>query len=350
MKYLRLILLPFSWIYSLVMGFRRFFYKKGILSSYQAALPVVSIGNLSTGGTGKTPFAEYLMDFFYKQGRHPVYLSRGYGRELKGCLKLDPATVDPRLHGDEATQVCLKFPALQVWVSESREEGMRQIVADGKADLLILDDAFQHLKVRRNLDLVMIDAQRLPTSDFVLPAGNLRESRTALKAADFFIINKINDPKQVSKAKLALRPYGKEMAFCRPVFQAPKPFLSGGGCPQNWQNLPIVLFSGIGNHAYFREMVVEMGADLLFDQDFTDHYSFKMKDLQVLEARRRDWERQLGKEVWVLTTEKDRMRLWKKGLDFGERWIYFPIKLEWLEGKEAFLSLIEKIITDSQKY
>lgn len=337
-------MLPFSWIYSLIMRLRRWFYEKGFLTSYKASIPIISIGNLSTGGTGKTPFAEYLLEYLSQQGLKPAYLSRGYGRSSKGCLKLDANTPDPAKFGDEATQVSLKFPELSVWVSEKRETGIKQIIAEGDSELVVLDDAFQHLKVQRDLNILMIDAQRMPGQDFVLPAGNLRERRSTLRKADFLIINKIKKVEQVEYLRRKLGRYGVETACCRPVFQHPMPFKMAGRTPRDWQKLPVILFSGIGNHAFFQQMVAELGADIIFEKEFADHHAYNPHQLTSLEASRIDHEKRLGQKVWVVTTEKDRMRLLKKDLNFGERWIYFPIKLEWLAGKEAFLKKINQTL------
>ncbi|MCI4670987.1 MAG: tetraacyldisaccharide 4'-kinase [Bacteroidia bacterium] len=344
MKYLRFLLLPFSWIYGSIMGIRYFLYKNELLKSFKASIPVISVGNISTGGTGKTPFAEYLLSYAHAKGLRPAYLSRGYGRKSKGCFKLNPQKVDVERYGDEASQVSMKFPQLEVWVSESRKEGILKIQEEGKADIIILDDAFQHLKVKRDFDIVMIDAQRLPYQDHVLPAGNLREFRFQLRRADQLIINKISDPDSIINIKQKLERYHKAISFCRPVFSNPKAVGEGGKLPNTLNGLPVVLFSGIGNNEYFEQMIVESGANILESFKFGDHYSYKKEDLAKISLSQRHWSEKLNEEVWVLTTEKDRMRLLgMKGGQFNS-WIYFPIKLEWLGEKEAFLQKFEKYL------
>ncbi|MEL6134010.1 MAG: tetraacyldisaccharide 4'-kinase, partial [Bacteroidota bacterium] len=217
LRILRLMLLPFSWIYGSVLAIRRKLYEIGYLPSYRAPLPVISVGNISTGGTGKTPVAAYILSFLSERGIQAAYLSRGYGRKTKGFLAVDPTQGDSQTYGDEALQIAHQFPQLPVAVCEKRAEGIQQLLNKFTLQVIVLDDAFQHLAVQRDLNLIVIDAQRLPYKDFILPAGNLREPLSSLHKADFFIINKLSQAARIPQIDQRMGKWRKEKAFCCPA-------------------------------------------------------------------------------------------------------------------------------------
>lgn len=342
---LRKLLFPFSILYGLFMQLRNMAYTRGWKKRYRAEVPVISVGNISTGGTGKTPVAEYLLALCAAQGIRAAYLSRGYGRRSRGYLLVPPQAVAAVRYGDEALQVARKFPNMAVAVCEDRRQGIRQLLATYQPRLIILDDAFQHRKVQRELDLLVIDANRLPTQDLVLPAGNLREFRSGLKRADLLIVNKLSSPAQIPAIRQALARYGRPLCFCRPV-QLGIYHWEGRllHAPGDFPGLAAVVFSGIGNNDFFVQQLAAAGIRVLATQAYRDHYRYRSADLEAL---CRLYERWQHEQPLLLTTEKDRCRLLPllEGERFGQLpFAYTAMGLEWLEGAHLLSGRLEALI------
>lgn len=333
---MRRILFPLVPVYRLVIWLRNYMYDKGWMRSYRAKVPVISIGNISTGGTGKTPLAEYIIDFYLKNTniKQPAYLSRGYGRKTQGFLKVDPEKGTSVDFGDEALQVAAKFPEIPVAVCEERKTGIRRLIEEYQADYIILDDAFQHRSVWRDKDIVVIDATRMPDKDFVLPAGNLREPLSGLKRASYLIVNKIAEEEQISDLRQRLANWGKPMAFCRPEID--KIVFPGNSelseeKPEGGRR--VMLFSGIGNGGSFVKTIENRGYEVVAFKEFRDHYFYRAGDIKMLIDTFA-----ASQAEWLLTTEKDYWRL--KGASGNRLWEetafgYVGMKLAWFG--EAFL-------------
>jgi len=190
----RYILLPFSWIYGIVVGFRNLFFNIELLPSENFDMPIISIGNITVGGTGKTPHTEYLIRLLSKSYQLAV-LSRGYKRKSKGFLMADAHSKLADL-GDEPLQMKSKFSDLVVAVDENRRRGIHQLMDATKKpfiDVILLDDAFQHRYVNPSISILLIDYNRMLSDDFLLPAGSLRESAGQMKRADIVIVSKCPD-------------------------------------------------------------------------------------------------------------------------------------------------------------
>ncbi|MFK7924513.1 MAG: tetraacyldisaccharide 4'-kinase [Bacteroidia bacterium] len=326
------LLAPFAKLYGGIMSWRNRAYDRAAKTIYQAPIPIISVGNLSVGGTGKTPMAEYLLRQLLANGKQAAYLSRGYGRKTKGYRLVDPEHDTVRTVGDEALQVALKFPTISVVVCEDRAVGIERLLAERSVELLVLDDAFQHRKVARNLDLVMIDAQRLPTQDAVLPQGRLREPIKGLKRADLLVVNRISNAAEIEAIKSELAQFNKPISFCQPQMQGVQAF--GKAAVQKLSQLQgqkVLVFSGIGNHAYFVEQIRQTGAQIIAEKAFRDHYNYRDQDIELLVNL-------CPKDAILLTTEKDYCRL--GGRVSGQMWHYVPIQLHWWEGEERLNRLI----------
>ncbi len=339
-------LLPLVPLYRLVTDLRNAGYGWGWLKSYRAPVPVISVGNLSTGGTGKTPVAEWLLAHWQRQGRRPAYLSRGYGRETQGYCKVPAQGGRAQVYGDEALQVAAKFPALPVAVCADRRAGIRRLVAEERAELIVLDDAFQHRRVARDLDWVVIDAQRLPTQDMLLPAGNLREARRHLRRADLLIVNKVADPEQLPALRRALRRYARPMAFVQPQLREVQPLAAGSAQPvEVLPGQPVILLAGIGHPEAFARQVEGLGARVVERHFFRDHHPFTPQDLARLQARL-----DLYPSSWLLTTEKDACRLrhqpWMSPFA-SLPLFYLPLTLHWLAGREEAEQALQSVLSRS---
>ena len=346
------LLIPFSWLYGLVIGIRNSWYTKRRHKLYQAEIPVIAVGNISTGGTGKTPFSEYLLRFFVAQGLRPAYLSRGYGRSSKGYLLVDPQATSSSIYGDEAHQVARKFAQLPVAVCESRAEGIARLQREEAPDLIVLDDAFQHRKVLRDVDILLFDAHRLPQQDFLLPAGSLREPKSSIRRADFLVVNKLEDPTVIPEIKARFEKWQKPIAFSRPSLGDIIDFDTDK--KSNWQaaqhRLGAVLFSGLGNNTYFQKQVADSGIKVLESFAFRDHHQYTEKDIrEIIHAFHQHTENSSKFDsIIILTTEKDRSRL--RGSDFTHLWqqkplCYIPIQVTFWQGQEPLEQKLLQIIS-----
>ncbi len=329
MSPLRYLLLPLAWLYGLIVRLRNLAYDRAWLRSSAVAVPVISVGNLSTGGTGKTPVAEGLLRHFEQQGLRAAYLSRGYGRSSKGYLRVQ---IDGHAawYGDEALQVARKFPALPVAVCEDRVKGAERLLAEEHIDLLILDDAFQHRRIRRDLDLVVIDGQRLPCHDGLLPIGRLREPRRHLRRADFLLVNKLYDSAELPRVRKALKWVERPLLLGRPVGAALQSWSTEQTLsPRVLDGHSVILLAGIGNPGAFRQQVEALGAHVEAMHTYRDHHPFRAADFERLRRAC-----QAHPEAWVITTEKDLTRL--RGLTWAEAFRDLPlyaltIEIAWWE-------------------
>ncbi|MEM7371110.1 MAG: tetraacyldisaccharide 4'-kinase [Bacteroidota bacterium] len=302
----RVLLWPLGILYGLVMWGRNVMYNLGILPSWKAPVPVISIGNLSVGGTGKTPIAAYVMSFLAEKKIRVAYLSRGYGRRTKGYLKVDPKVGDAEHYGDEACQIAANFPDLPVAVCEDRKVGIQHLVEEEGAELVVLDDAFQHRAVARDLNIVVIDANRPYWQDMILPAGRLREFAAGLNRADVLVVNKIRTSRDISIFMSKLASWGGPFVFCQPTqtmirsFHSPTATAISDLSEQN-----VVAFAGIGNPTYFFDQLGQTGMKILDHRIYKDHHPYIPKNLEDLEKILST----LPLGTILLTTEKDYFRM-----------------------------------------
>ncbi|MDD2556832.1 MAG: tetraacyldisaccharide 4'-kinase [Desulfuromonas sp.] len=198
---LMLLLLPLSYVYGLIGSLRVWFYQTGILRSYRAHVPVVSVGNLAVGGTGKTPVVDWLLEFLHQRGYRVAVISRGYAsspadgerssRARKVVTKVAGSRAKAAVQfGDEPVLLASRHPHALVVVAPRRIDGVRYIQEQHQVDIIVLDDGFQHLALKRDLDLVLLDAQLPFGNGHVLPAGLMRERRSALKRADLLLLTR----------------------------------------------------------------------------------------------------------------------------------------------------------------
>ncbi len=328
---LRKLLLPFSLVYGGVVYIRNKFYDWGIFKSQSFDIPVICVGNITVGGTGKTPHTEYLI-WLYENSCKLAVLSRGYGRKTKGFRWVNVSDTAETV-GDEPLQMKQKFPHITFAVDEKRARGIAKLQKDGY-DLVILDDAFQHRAVRPTQSIVLLDYNRLPHKDFYLPTGNLRDGRYALKRTDIVLITKCPDSlSEEEKQRIIAQnriqtpcffttfKYGEIMAF------------NGKKTLQTLQNSNIVLVTGIANPKPLCEYLEQQGANVKH-LAYTDHYHFTEKDVQKIKA---EWE-QLSKDTILLTTEKDKVKLQpllETVPDLFVRSFYIPITVTFQDEKAS---------------
>jgi tetraacyldisaccharide 4'-kinase len=306
---------PFSPFYSLLMRFRAFLYRVGIWRVIRLDVPVVSIGNLTMGGSGKTPVVQYIARFLQNNGCNPAVISRGYGGSAKERVNLvsDGINVllDAPVAGDEPRFLADTLPGIPVLTGAVRKYPAARAVELG-ADVLVLDDGFQHMAMARDLDLVLFNADFLAGNSTVFPGGDLREPVKALNRCHGFVITGISGRNNERAEKFAdlLRSHFPD----HPVFFAryqPTSILcrENGGTMQVMSldalnDLRLFGFSGIAHPERFKETLTEMGLNISGFLSFADHYIYKEEDLKniFLQAS------QLGANGCI-ATEKDMVKL-----------------------------------------
>jgi tetraacyldisaccharide 4'-kinase len=334
---LRILLLPFAWTYDLVTSLRNYLYDRGIKPSAKFEVPVICIGNLSVGGTGKTPMVEHLIRLLYQEHRVAT-LSRGYGRKTKG-FRLAAASDSPSTLGDEPFQFYSKFKDhITVAVGEERALAIPTILqTDSDVDVVLLDDAFQHRKVTPSLSILLSDYSRPFYNDYILPAGRLRESKQNAARAHVVVVTKC--PPQLSDDAMieiehAIRRHAEKPVFFASIrYSGPIPFSHSASS----QIKNVILISGIAN-AKPLEDYVKQNFTMLTHLKFEDHHVYTSSDLEQLKSLSTK-----HSEVSFLTTEKDKVKLDTAQFQsqiHGLSLFYLPIEIDFLKNGREFDEIV----------
>lgn len=325
MNILRKILFPFAVLYGFITSFRNFLFDKGILKSHSFDLPIIAVGNLSVGGTGKTPQIEYLIRLLSPTNKIAT-LSRGYKRKSEGFILAD-ASSNAEILGDEPFQFYQKFPNILVAVDANRKNGIEQLIQISQPDIILLDDAFQHRKVKAGFYILLTAYNDLYANDFILPTGNLRESRSGAERANIVVVTKcppnISDKeKNDIERKLQLESLQKlfftSIAYDEFVFSEESQI-----SVSEIKNSEKLLLAGIAKPEPFFDYL-KNEKDLILT--YPDHHHFSEKDIAEIKEK--------SKGKIIITTEKDFVRL--KGSLAKEQLFYLPIKSEFLQNQEVF--------------
>ena len=347
---------PLSWCYGFAVATRNMLFDCGVLREREYDIPVICIGNISVGGTGKTPHTEYLLKMLLPKYRVAV-LSRGYKRKSRGyLLSTEETSVDAI--GDEPWQMKQKFPTAIVAVDANRRHGISRLMTDEETrdlQIILLDDAFQHRYVKAGLNIVLVDYHRLVTYDKLLPAGRLREPVSSLVRANIVIVTKCPanmTPMEfrVVRNNLGLRPY-QQLFFStfrygnlRPLFE-----LSVGSTQQLTSDTHVLLLTGIASPEQMMMDLQQITRHItpLF---FSDHHTFTSSDSARIE---REFTAMQGSKRLIVTTEKDGSRLLKvNGLStIVRRHTYvLPIEVEIMQDQEAqFHTMVFDFIKETLK-
>ncbi len=272
------------------------------------AVPVISIGNLTAGGTGKTPLVEMLVQRLLQMGKRTAVVSRGYGRRSRGVVVVSDGRnilVDARRGGDEAVMVARRFPTACVVVGERRVAAAQFAVHPLGAEVVVLDDGFQHRALRRDLDIVVLDARRDITREALLPAGRRREPLSALRRAGLLAFARVKDLTPAS-CEEELRKYSTAPAMrCRYEIRSIHRQGTGQSVPlDEIRKMRVLAFSGIGWHGGFLDDLRSLGLTVVDDIRFPDHHWYTQNDLHMIQTRMQERKAEL-----LLTTEKDIIRL-----------------------------------------
>lgn len=328
MNLLRKLLFPFAILYGFITSLRNYLYDKGILKSYSYDIPVIAVGNLSVGGTGKTPQIEYLIRLLSPNYKVAT-LSRGYKRKSEGFILADFSS-NVEILGDEPYQYYKKFPEIQVAVDADRKNGIEQLMNQkSRPEIILLDDAFQHRKVKAGFYILLTAYDDLFCDDFMLPTGSLRESKNGARRANLIIVTKC--PPTISL--LEQETIKKKIGFDLPVFFScidydEKIYNENNSLAvSEIKSKEKVLLAGIANPKPFFDYLQTDKDEVM---TFSDHHNFSESDILNIKSQAID--------KIIVTTEKDFVRLDAKIL--RKQLFYLPIKSKFLSNKESFDTII----------
>lgn len=308
MRLLRLLLFPFSFIYALAVILRNTAYDLGILKSRKFKIPIISVGNLTVGGAGKSPMTEYLISLL-KDEYKLATLSRGYGRRTKGFLQVKSSSQAEDV-GDEPLQFKQKFPEITVAVCEDRVEGVKEL--NQHHDLIILDDAYQHRALRPGFSILLFEYKGLLKFQWFLPSGNLREPLNGRKRADVIVITKAPEnlsQRQKEELIAKVKPYPHQQVFFSYLEYGDLKMVLHPGNELELENLkpdaPVLLLTGIANANPLIEHL-QLFTKHLSHHQYPDHHRFSKKNILKLVS---EFKEMASDDALIITTEKDAQRL-----------------------------------------
>lgn len=345
----RILLFPLSIIYGFVIGVRNFLYNVGLLKSTTPDIPVIVIGNLATGGTGKTPHSAYIIENLHTKFT-TAFLSRGYRRKTKGFV-LSRQGCKCEDIGDEPFQIHRNFPSITVAVDENRLRGIHTIrKLYPETQLIVLDDAFQHRKLKAGLNMLLTDFHCIYTRDQMLPTGNLRDSRKAARRADIIVVTKCPPeitPIEMRLIELELKPqFHQQLYFSSYEYLKPVPLFRNEHSLEicfDWlktNNAAVLLLTGIVSPGVIVKYLGKFSSKII-QARFPDHHEFGQYDLSRLEKQ---FNRIANDKKIILTTEKDASRLINNKFlpNKLKNYIFvLPVKVKILDNKQTIL--IQKI-------
>jgi tetraacyldisaccharide 4'-kinase len=324
----------------MIVNFRNTLFNLNILRAREFEVPVISVGNITVGGTGKTPHTEHLIQLLSKKFNIAV-LSRGYKRKTRGFMVVETSSTS-RQAGDEPLQIKMKFPSVMVAVDEKRVRGIEKIleISEKRPDVIILDDAFQHRYVTPSINILLIDYSRMITEDELLPLGSLREPASNRDRANIIIVTKCPreikpiDERIITK-DLHIWPY-QDLFFSRikygefkPVF--PDKALETKLCPDG--ETGILLLTGIANPEPLKEKLLQTTRSVV-SAEYPDHHPFTLKDMERVAGQ---LEAMTAEKKIIVTTEKDTFRILEiAGLPeiIASHLYYIPIEIRFINQTE----------------
>ena len=317
--------------YIVIINLRNFLYSKGLLKTHKTEAVVISIGNITAGGTGKTPLVIWLCDFLRENNIEPAVLTRGYktGRKESGI--------------DEPAVILQNCPKIKVIVNPNRATGARLAIEKFGSKVLIIDDGFQHRRLARDIDIVTIDATEPFGCGKLLPAGVLREPVSSLKRADAVVLTHccLQSSQQIEEIENQIRRENSGLIIAKTIHQPISIiFRDGKEAPTEYlAGKRVFTFCGIGNPEGFFKTVENIGAKITGRETFDDHYRYSKEDIGRICKRAADLQAEL-----IITTEKDWTKITclniKENINIG----YMKIKIHFIEGLEQLTDLIEKAV------
>lgn len=358
LKISEIALLPLSLLYGAVVWIRNFLFDRGILPSREFNLPVLSVGNLSVGGTGKTPHTEYLIRLLVPDYRVAV-LSRGYKRKTKGFI-LAGSDDNANTIGDEPAQIKRKFPSITVAVDARRINGINEIIKRvPETEVILLDDAFQHRWVKPGLSILLTPFNRRFTRDRLLPSGRLREHASGSQRANVILVTSTPSSASQIDKRIIVKETDllghQHLWFTSVQYDTLHNIHSGEEAELSLEDLremrtEILLITGIANSDPLFEYLLQYSPSVSHIA-FKDHHSYRSRDLKRITER---WVQLNPANRCIITTEKDSVRLLRTAIlrdHFGDNFYYLPIRVTLQEEeKKEFDSYISKYVETSINY
>lgn len=318
-------------LYKAAIQLRHTFYDRGLIKINKFDIPVICIGNITVGGTGKTPMTELIVSHF-SASRKVAVLSRGYGRRTKGYIEV-AGTSHYRDVGDEPLQIKLKYPQVLVVVCEKRVEGIRRIQAEHPdVELIVMDDGFQHRKVEAKINIITVDANRPINEDKMLPAGSLRDTPEALDRAHYFVVTKCPMSmtpidRRLMRKTLIHYAYQK-IYFTRNTNYRPEPLFAHADAMEINSSTKVIAVSGLGNPYPFIDSI-RNNYNLVDQIIYNDHHVYRMRDLEQMQQM-------LAKhpDSVIIITEKDAVKLRvpsKIPPELRKKIYYIPIQINFID-------------------
>jgi tetraacyldisaccharide 4'-kinase len=342
----RILLLPVALVYWLVITVRNWLYNKKIYKSTSFGMPIICVGNLAVGGTGKSPMVEYLIRLLDKKYQ-PATLSRGYKRRTKGYVLAGDTTTALDI-GDEPMQFHLKFPEVPVAVGEERVVAIPLLLQDRpEINVIILDDALQHRAVQAGLNILLTDSSNLFTRDFYLPTGDLRDLKSSYKRADIIIVTKCDSALTVeekNKITAEIKPLPTQKVFFTTTKYGEAYHIFSKENITVSMDMEVLLVTGIANPAHLKQLLEKHTSSYQLLQ-YPDHHIFNIDDLKEI---RKKFNTINNENKIILTTEKDAVRLSKFQSDVYDDPIYvLPIEHHFLfnEGEIFDQAVIQFVST-----
>jgi len=348
---LRYLLLPFTLLYGSVVWLRNRLYDTGFMSSVSFDIPVIAVGNLSVGGTGKTPHIEYLIRLLQYEYKVAT-MSRGYKRKTRGFLLADAATNAVKI-GDEPMQYHLKFPELVVSVAEDRMTGIPSLLMRRpEVEVVLLDDAYQHRSVKPGLNILITDFSRPFYKDYILPYGRLREGRAAYKRADIIVVSKCPQqlsPKEAEQMRTLIHPLPHQKVFFSTIqYGAAYHFFDQRAADFGGKN--VLLIAGIARPEPLVAHL-EQEATKVHLLQYPDHHFFTERNFEEIKDTVNNWDN----DCVIVTTEKDATRLHLRPellQSISVPLIVLPIEVRILLGQQnEFDSLVRSfVLTKTEQF
>jgi tetraacyldisaccharide 4'-kinase len=304
------VLTALSWAYGAVIGMRQALYTLHVLQRKRLHCAVISVGNITLGGTGKTPTVINIAGLLGEKQRHPVVVSRGYGRKNESEMLLvsdgRSMLVDSQTGGDEPVLIGTKLPGVPVVVGSNRFQAAQDALNRFPLDVVLLDDGFQHIQLKRTLDIVLIDAGDPFGNGKLFPAGILREPLTALKRAHAVVIAKTGITEDAARLKEIISAKTRARIFTSRLIPLDVVDCSSGASSplSSLQGASVIALSGIARPASFTSLLKSLGARVVSECIYRDHYVFTHADLEDVRKKAI-----AAKADMIITTEKDAVRL-----------------------------------------
>jgi tetraacyldisaccharide 4'-kinase len=345
LKSFRILLFPLALVYWFIILARNKLYDKKIFSSASFGLPLICVGNLSVGGTGKSPMVEFLV-MHLKDYFKVAILSRGYKRKTTGYALANDYSTALEI-GDEPMQFHLKFPGVPIAVGEERLEAIPQLLHDRPdTQCIILDDAFQHRAIKAGLNILLTDCNNLFTRDFVLPTGDLRDLKSSYKRAEVIVVTKCDsmmteEERKVITEEIKPLPH-QHIFFTSNLYSQPYRIMDHHETTKLSPLSEVLLVTGIANPQPLKDLLLDH-SKTYYMLHYPDHHIFTIDDWKEIKRR---FEKIEAKEKMILTTEKDAVRLVKFGRELSDVPLFvIPLEHHFLfNEKEKFLTLVKNYI------